>query len=111
MLRQLNISMDALALDEWSVSERINRELRRRNLRIAGAGRAGDRLLVFCESAETPAGRCRIAPFEGDSPEELLAEVRGRYDADFSTAAVWEYAGRMWGMFVLPPGGRREARP
>ena len=111
MLRQLNIPLEELALDERGVSERINRVMARQNLRIAGAGRAGDRLLVFCESAETPAGRCRIAPFAGVSPEDLLAEVRGRYDAAFSTAAVWEYAGRVWGMFVLPPGGRREAHP
>ena len=111
MLRQLNIPLEELALDERGVSERINRVMARQNLRIAGAGRAGDRLLVFCESAGSPAGRCRIAPFTGVSPEELLAEVRGRYDAEFSTAAVWEDAGRMWGMFVLPPGGRREARP
>ena len=109
MLRQLNIPLSALALDERSVSERINRELLRRKLRIAGAGRAGDRLLVFCESADTPSGRCRIAPFDGLSPEELLAEVRGRYDAEFSTAAVWEYAGRMWGMFVRAPETGREA--
>ena len=106
MLRQLNIPLEELALDERGVSERINRVMTRQHLRIAGAGRAGDRLLVFCESAEKPAGRCRIAPFEGVSAEELLAEVRGRYDAEFSTAAVWEYAGRMWGMFIHPPVGR-----
>jgi len=111
MLRQLNIPLEELALDERGVSERINREMTRRKLRIAGAGRAGDRLLVFCESSESSGGRCRIAPFAGFSPEELLAEVRGRYDADFSTAAVWEYAGRMWGMFVLPPVRAEESRP
>lgn len=111
MLRQLNIPLDDLALDERGVSERINRELARRKLRIAGAGRAGDRLLVFCESADVPSGRCRIAPFDGFAPEELLAEVRGRYDAAFSTAAVWEYAGRMWGIFVRSPETAKEARP
>lgn len=109
MLRQLNIPLEELALDERAVSERINRVTTRQHLRIAGAGRAGDRLLVFCESAQDAAGRCRIAQFDGMSAEDLLAEVRGRYDADFSTAAVWEYAGRMWGMFIQPTPERKEA--
>lgn len=100
MFRQLNILLDELALDERGVSDRINRVLIRHNLRIAGAGVAGDRLLVFCESSGGTAGICRIAPFEGYSPEEILAEVRGRYDAGFSTAAVWDSGGQIWGIFV-----------
>ncbi len=100
MLRQLNILLDELALDERGVSERIKAVLDRSRLRIAGAGKAGDRLLVFCESAKTHTSVCRIAPFDGFAPDELQAEVRGRYDAGFSTAAVWEYGGKMWGIFV-----------
>lgn len=100
MLRQLSILLDELALDERGVSERILNVLTRSRLRIAGAGKAGDRLLIFCESAKYPVSVCRVAPFEGFAPEELQAEVRGRYDAGFSTAAVWEYSGKMWGIFV-----------
>ena len=100
MLRQLNILLDELALDEKGVSERIKSVLDRSRLRIAGAGVAGDRLLVFCEPAVRHTAVCRIAPFGGFAPEELLAEVRGRYDAGFSTAAVWEFGGKMWGIFV-----------
>ena len=99
MLRQLNIPLEELALDERGVSERINRVIARQKLRIAGAGRAGDRLLVFCESAETPAGRCRIAPFEGLAAEEVSSEICFRYAASFSTVAVFEYNGRPWGIF------------
>lgn len=105
MFRQLNILLDDLALDERGVSERIKSVLDRSRLRIAGAGKAGDRLLVFCEPAETRTAVCRIAPFGGFSPDELLAEVRGRYDAGFSTAAVWEYGGQMWGIFVKEEKG------
>lgn len=100
MLRQLSILLDELALDERGVSERIRNVLTRSRLRIAGAGKAGDRLLIFCEPARHPVTVCRVAPFEGFSPEELQSEVRGRYDAGFSTAAVWEYGGQMWGIFV-----------
>ena len=92
MLRQLNILLDELALDERGVSDRIRNVLIRNRLRIAGAGRCGDRLLVFCEPAVKPVSVCRIAPFDGFSPEELQAEVRGRFDAGFTTAAIWEYA-------------------
>lgn len=100
MLRQLNILLDDLTLDERGVSERIRQVLTRSRLRIAGAGKAGDRLLVFCEDAAAPVINCRIAPFEGLAPEEILAETRSRYDAGFSTAAVWEHGGCMWGIFV-----------
>lgn len=105
MLRQLNILLDELALDERGVSERIRQVLDRHRLRIAGAGKAGDRLMVFCESSRTRTSVCRIAPFDGFSQEELTAEVRSRYDAGFSTAAIWEYGDRMWGIFVKEQEG------
>ncbi len=99
MFRQFSIPLEELALDCRSVSERINRVLSRNSLRIAGGGKAGNRLLVFCESARG-GDWCRIAPFEGFSEEEILSEVRRRFDASFATAAVWEASGRMWGIFV-----------
>ena len=100
MLRQLNILLDELALDERGVSDRIRNVLIRNRLRIAGAGRCGERLLVFCEPAVKPVSVCRIAPFDVFSPEEIQAEVRARFDAGFTTAAVWEYADKMWGIFI-----------
>ncbi len=99
MLRLLNIALDEIVLDERARSAEIHAVLRRNSLAVAGGGRIGDRLVLSCESGPVPE-ICRIAPFCGMSPDEILSELRARYDAGFSVAAVWEYAEQVWGLFL-----------
>ena len=94
----LDIPANELVIDAAAVSDRLNTALSRGRA-LTGAGIVNDRLLLVLEDGDPGNRRYRIAPFDGLSPEEAVSEIRFRYTASFTTAAVFESGGRIWGIF------------
>ena len=94
----LDIPANELVIDAAAVSGRLNASLARGRV-LTGAGLVNDRLLLILETGDPGNNRYRIAPFDGFSPDDAAAEIRFRYTASFTTAAVFEYSGRIWGIF------------
>lgn len=103
MPRIIRFGLDDIALDHETVAASINRACRRTQHRVCGLCQTTNEVVFALEpSPGQPAVSYVLAPFEGDAPEDIAADIWSRWAAGFSTRGLIRLSASCLGLFEHP---------
>ena len=100
MIKIVTIDEQEILLDYREASDVINTACERDDLKVTGCCKHNNHIVV---NLEPQTGEERqtyiIAPLAAASDAELIATIRSRYDAGFTTITKFEIESQYWGLF------------
>ncbi len=72
-------------------------------MKVVGCCKYSDNIIVNLEESTEEQPESIIAPLPANNEEELIAQIRSRYDSGFSTISSFDIADQPWGLFAKQP--------
>ncbi|MBO4647783.1 MAG: hypothetical protein J5806_06455 [Lentisphaeria bacterium] len=103
MTKIVRIPFDDILFDPEEVGGLLTGcQRRRRKMRLAGAGTADDVLIVlFEDSAFAADSEIVLAPFRGQGPDEVAAEIQDRYEHGYTLRSSFRIRKQTWALYEV----------
>lgn len=108
MIRIIKIAIEDILNDAGSCSARINRACRRNQpMQVSGICSNAEILYVILEERISVPCQYRVAPLAEFDDDAIIASVRSRFDAGFTTVGSFIASETLWALFSRPLRGVR----
>jgi len=100
MIKIVTIEEQELLIDYKAASSIINTACKRDDLMVTGCCKHNNNIIINLEpAAEDDTKTYLLAPLPASSDSELVATIRSRYDAGFTTITKFDIESQSWGLF------------
>lgn len=100
MHKIVKINIFDIRYDYKSASEIVNKACSRSNtMKVTGLSHLGNEIILSLESTKNNDVKYIFSPFKSPASSEIVAEIRSRYDNNFTFLGSFNIDNTTWGIF------------